>query len=444
MIVFGTNTGWTSAYLLHLLSVESEIPMTSDESSWITIAGLIGCGFGAALISNLPDRIGRKASLLLLDPIILVSIICIAFVRNVWFLFATRFIIGMGEGAMFTVFPMYVGEIAENDIRDLMNSLTFFYVTSGVILINCLGPFCSIFTSSMICAAIPVLHFVLFVSMPESPYYYVKKNNFDEATKSLMKLKGKSDVTKDLEVIKEGIEKEGNASKSRFVDLIAIKSNRKASSVFFILILASRICGKTPIVMYTTIIFEESGSSINSSLSAVIYNTVEIIVMLVVVSFVIRSFGKKVLMIVSTIGVVLTTFLFALYFQLKYMHVEVVKNFTSSPLVLLIIYNISYSSGLTYGPYTYLSELFPTNIKAKATCLAEIVTIIIGAFVTKLFHFTFDYFGTLAVPFFFFAAATATCLVFIIKIAPELSGESLENIQDILNKPKKNIRIAPA
>lgn len=190
--------------------------------------------------------------------------------------------------------------------------------------------------------------------------------------------------------------------------------------------------------MYTTLIFETSGSSIDSSVCSIIYNSVELVVVLITVLFIVNRAGKRMLVLISTAGTIVTTLLFAVYFfLLQDMKIDFMRYFAWLPLTLLITYNIFYSIGLAFGPYTYLSELFPLNIKSKATCMGEVVTVIMGAVTSKFFQSSFEFFGSMAIPFLSFSITTFVCLVFMIKIVPEINGKTLQEIQDIMNRTEK-------
>lgn len=439
----GVNGGWSSPYVPYLLSKVSPITVTPNEVSWCAISPLGGCLTGAFVGATLVDRLGRKMSLLLLAPVTFICFLGMAFTTHLWHLTVLRFIIGITDGAIYTVLPMYVGEIVEPEMRVFLSSSICYIYILGTLLINIIGPFLDIFTSSLIVSLFPAFHFLTFLYMPESPYYYVKNEKYNEAKKSLMILKGISDVDEELRGLKEVIEMENKMSnKPKLSDLYKIPSNRKACLIYLILIFINKASGKVPIMLHTTTIFQESGSTIDSTLSVIIYNSVELLIVIFVTLFVTKKFGKRLLMIISALGCSLSLFALASYFLIKYFNLHLLKHLNWLPITSLVSYNILFSFGLGFGPMSYLSELFPMNVKANASSVAQIISIAFGSFFAEVFQISHRVFG-IHIPFFLFAFISAVGAIFICRIVPETRGKTLVEIQNILvqssNVPQKEV-----
>lgn len=378
------------------------------------------------------DRLGRKVSLLVLAPVTFSCFLGMAFATHIWCLSVLRFIIGITDGAIYTVLPMYVGEIVEPEIRVFLSSSICYIYIVGTLLINIIGPFLDIFTTSLIVSFFPAFHFFTFLFMPESPYYYVKKKKYKEAKKSLKSLSGLSYTDEELRSLREAIEMENEISvKPKFSDLYSIPSNRKACFIYLILIFINKASGKVPIMLHTTTIFQESGSTIDSTLSVIIYNSVELLVVIFVTLFVTKKFGKRLLMIISALGCSLSLFALASYFLLKYLNLDLLKYLNWLPITCLVSYNVLFSFGLGFGPMSYLSELFPMNVKANASSAAQFISIAFGTFFAEVFQITYTNFG-IYIPFFLFASISGVGAIFIYSIVPETRGKTLEEIQNIL------------
>ncbi|XP_063930342.1 facilitated trehalose transporter Tret1-like [Zophobas morio] len=430
IITSGINLGWTSPYLPQLLSTNSSIPTSSDEGSWCAVMPLLGSPVGALLAAILGDVIGRKNTTLLMTPIIFLSFIWIAFADSIWVISAIRFVIGATEGALYTVLPMYIGEIADPEIRGLLASTPTIAGIAGTLFINIIGQMYSIFTSSIICAFVPLIHFAAFILMPESPYYYIKKHRLDEAKQSLVVLRGTDNVQDEFDTLCKAVSRQEQSKKARVTDLFTVASNRKACMIYVIICLTNKFSGKNPCLFYTTMIFEEAGSRISSDLSTIIYCSVELVATLVAI-FVVDKFGKKPLMIVSTVGCSVSVFFLAAYFYVKDWYPHVVESIDWLPITSLVAYNVLFSIGLAFGAVSVLSELFPTSVKAVALGTADTFSVSMGAIASKLFQITKDEFG-MYVPFWFFSVCTGVGLIFIVKFVPETKGKTLEEIQQYL------------
>lgn len=313
--------------------------------------------------------------MLLLAPVTSIGFVGIAFVKYIWHLTALRTIIGVTDGAMFTILPMYIGEIVDPDIREFLSSSTCYLFIMGTLLITSIGPIMSIFASSLLVSIIPAIHFILMLMAPETPYYYVKIGEYELAKESIRKLKGEDDISS-LADLKEFVIKSNElVTDSKFVNLFTFSSYRKSSLIYFILIFTNRMSGKTPIMMFTSTIFLESGSTINATLSAIIYNVVELIVVCVFTSFFVDRFGSRYLSLISSSGCFVSILLLAVYFCLKETGSSIVSSLNWLPILSLVSYNIMFSIGIGFTPTTYLTELFPMNIKSNAMCLAQIFTV---------------------------------------------------------------------
>ena len=117
MLISGMHFGWSSPSLPKLLSNTSSIPITNSQSSWIASISLLGDLVGAPMSATLADTFGRKTTILFAAVPYAVAWILIAMAKNVHFLLIARFICGIGDGISFTIAPMFIGEIADNDIR---------------------------------------------------------------------------------------------------------------------------------------------------------------------------------------------------------------------------------------------------------------------------------------------------------------------------------------
>lgn len=428
----GINLGWTSPYLPKLMSNSSLIPTTSDEGSWCAVAPLLGSPAGAIIAAFLADKIGRKNTTLVMAPIVCISFVGIAFADSIWTISGIRFIIGATEGGLYTTLPMYIGEISDPKIRGFLTSTIAIFAITGTLFINVIGSIFTIFASSLICAFIPLIHMICFSVMPESPYYYIKKSNFVEAKRSLKILRGTSDVDNEMESLCKAVVRQERSEKPGLFDLFTVSSNRKACYIFLILCLTNKFSGKNPCLFYTETIFKEAGSSIDANLSVIIYCTVELLAVAITTYFIVDRFGKRLLMITSTAGCAVAVFAISVHFFLINYQFDIVDSLYWLPITALVSYNIFFSIGLSYGPVAVLSEIFPTNVKAKALCIADSFSVMMGVVVSKFFQIAMDEFNTMWIPFFFFSMCSMLGLIFVIKYVPETKGKTLEEIQQYL------------
>ncbi|XP_017770169.1 PREDICTED: facilitated trehalose transporter Tret1-2 homolog isoform X2 [Nicrophorus vespilloides] len=424
----GVNIGWTSPYLPYLVDPEkSHIPTTTNEGLWCAVMPLIGGPFGAFVAALIVDKIGRKSILLALSPIVAVCFCVIAFAKTILVISLARLVIGVTEGALYTVLPIYLGEVADPATRGLICASFPVTAALGTIFINVIGPVLSIQESSLICIAIPLIHFITFMWMPKSPYYEIKRNNFESAKKNLKRLRGRTDVDKEFEEISAAVARQESASDTRFKDILAVPSNRKGLVIYFILSCTNKFSGKNPMMFYTTIIFNEADGFLSPTTSVIIFYIMGLVAT-VIALLVIDKFGRRPLLLFSAVGCAFALASQAFYFTAQTYIPSIVTQITWLPLVSLIGYNMIFSIGLSFGPVLLLSELFPTTVKAKALCVADSVSALLGLTSSKFFQETSDAYGML-VPFWTFSLCAGIGSILIYKYVIETKGKTLEQIQ---------------
>lgn len=175
----GMTLAWTSSAGDDGKNLESlyDIHISKDEFSWISSLVAIGSAVICIPIGILTDMIGRKYSMLLMVVPFTIGWLLIIFAKSVIMFYIGRFITGLSGGAFCVAAPIYTAEIAENEIRGTLGSYFQLLLTTGILLSYILGTFVNMRILSIISALVPLIFFVVFMFMPESPSYYLKKGN---------------------------------------------------------------------------------------------------------------------------------------------------------------------------------------------------------------------------------------------------------------------------
>lgn len=434
IICCGMHFGWPSPSLPQLLDANSTIPITSEQGSWLAAMPCIGAPVGDLIAAYIADKIGRKYSMLITSPMYIASWLLVAFSPSVLIFGLARFIAGAADGIAFTAFPMYLGEISDSKIRGILGSSIQVSMTTGMLLVNSIGLYLNITLTAIIALAFPILHFITFWFMPESPYYLLMRNNTDEAKRSLRIFNGTDDIDMKLKNVDQAV-KEDLENTTSIWSLFTLKSNRKAMFITFGLRGFQQFIGAYAITFYAKMIFDEAGDKVSASTATIVYFLVQVLVA-IVASFLSDSLGRRPLLIISIIGSGITLAVEGLYF---YFEGKIdMSSYHYVPLLALISYVVIYNIGMGCVPIIILGELFPPNVKAFALCLCDIFFDIVVTFMSKFFQFMKDDFG-MHVPFFAFTVFCGIGLVFVVLCVPETKGKTLEEIQILLKgKSRKN------
>lgn len=248
--------------------------------------------------------------------------------------------------------------------------------------------------------AVPLL--CLIYLCPESPRWYMKKNNYPKAWDSLVKLRNHPiQAARDIYSIHAVLEIEreiiGQSTYSkRFVELFTIPRVRRATLAAFTVMIAQQMCGINIIAFYSSTIFEESGATQYQALTfSLIFGAINFIFAFPAL-WTIDTFGRRSLrefqlilqcgsfdkFLTFTIWVVLFTFPQMTWTLLAAGLCTLIPNTesmqtTRTALVALFVYMFAafYSPGEGPVPFTYSAEVFPLSHReigmgfAVATCL---------------------------------------------------------------------------
>lgn len=427
------HAGWPSPSLHQLLSENSTLPITNEEGSWLAIMPLIGAGVGSLIAAATIDILGRKKTVIFTAFPFFAAWIMVAYAKSMAVLVVGRLLAGAADGVTFTAVPMYLGEIAEPKIRGMLGSSCSATFIFGIFLINAMGSYLSITVTALLSSLVPIALLLSFIWMPESPYYLLMRGNIDAAKKSLQTFRGLKEIDTELNRIDAAV-KEQMHNSGKFIDLFKVSSNRKALFIVLGLRAAQQFSGTMAITFYAKTIFSESGN-ISATTATMLYFSIQLCLS-IISSIIVDKSGRRPLLIISMIGAAISLLIEGIYFYIAKCTSIDTSNFSFVQAAALVGFVIMFSLGMQTIPILMLCELFPTNVKAFALCLADIYFCINASIVSKFFQIMKDNFG-MHVPFFVFTACCVLGLVFIILYVPETKGKTLEDIQNQLRNRKK-------
>ncbi|CAG9856814.1 unnamed protein product [Phyllotreta striolata] len=433
----GSVFSWTSPALPKLLSSDPSInplgrPITTLEESLLTILQNIGAIIGSITAGFAAEYLGRKRTLVMYSTTFIVSNLVFIFARHINFYLFARVLIGIGAGSVLTLVSSYTTEISEDSNRGRVGSASGILANCGHLISFGVGPFVSIPVFSCIQLAL-VLAFLCFFApfVPESPYYYLAKNDDENALKSLGKFRTTSDNYKELLYIKEVISKR-RSEKVSWKNLTQ-PPTRNGLIVGTGLLLLQGLTGIPVVIFYLQTILEASGTSIPSEYGSLAIGVVQLSTT-IISGMLIDRVGRKILLYISSAGCSVSLLFLATYFLLKDQHYNLEAVFWL-PLASLANYFIMYYIGFGPIPWAMIGDLFPTNVKSMCVSIAGTICHINGLFIIGSFPIARETFGMTGI-FYVYGGFVAVAGLFVWKLVPETKGKSLEDIQISLSKNK--------
>jgi MFS family permease len=183
-----------------------------------------------------------------------------------------------------------------------------------------------------------------------------------------------------------------------------------------------QLTGINAVLYYLNDIFALAGAShVSANLQAVAVGATNLVATLAAMSIIDR-FGRKKLLLIGTVGLIacLTAIGYVFY--------------TRQHLDLLVWLLMSFIAcfAISHGAvvWVYISEVFPTNLRARGQSLGSSSHWIANAVISLVFPLLAKQSGWL--PFFFFAAAMVVDFFLVFFFYPETANVTLEDMQHAL------------
>ncbi|XP_076749707.1 facilitated trehalose transporter Tret1 [Xylocopa sonorina] len=424
----GLTLGWTSSAGENGIELKNlyHIEISAVEFSWISSLAAVGCAIICILIGILADIIGRKYSMLLMAVPFTIGWLLIILAKSVTMFYIGRFMTGLGTGAFSVLGPIYIAEIAENQIRGALGSYIQILTTIGIFISYVFGNIVDMRILSIISGIIPLIFVAVFVFMPETPIYYLKKGDEESARKSLTRLRGAHyNIENELQSHKNALEENSKTAVS-FWAAIKSKAVLKSLVIGFGLMIFQQLSGVNVVIFYTNSIFEQVGSTLESGHSTMIVGAMQVIAASASGLIVDRA-GRRILLLLSAIFMCLTTCILGVYFYLSRIKTDV-SSIGWLPLVAICIFIIMFNMGFGPIPWTMMGEIFSPEVKGVAASSASLLNWILVFIVTKFFSDLSIAIG-IDVTFWLFAVICLIGAFFVYILVPETKGKSLEAIQ---------------
>ncbi|XP_067009359.2 uncharacterized protein [Anabrus simplex] len=251
---------------------------SANESAVLVMSMLtLGAIHGAFPASFLADIVGRKVLLLLVAGLFWISgVLLIIASRAAWLVYMSHFLAGFATGCASVIIPLYNEEIAETNVRGRIGVMYGMNFCGGVLLSCLMQVIFPNFNVPVLHFLLPVLFFMTFLWMPESPVFLVARGKHKKAQQSLQWLRtSKShplyDIGAEIHTIETFLENTRFKKMSKYYveesGNMLCCGTRKGSNILIvcILMLFRPICGAFALISYRETFFEPAGLSIGAT-----------------------------------------------------------------------------------------------------------------------------------------------------------------------------------
>ena len=416
--------GFDTAVISGVESSIQELWALDKFAHGFTVASaLIGTVLGSLIAGRPAEKYGRKKILQAIGLLYLLTSLGTA-LTNSWELFVLfRFLGGIGVGASSVIGPMYISEISPAHSRGRLVALFQFNIVSGI-LIAFLSNYLLFGVSDeawrwmLGIQAVPsLLFFVMVFFVPESPRWLVKNRQSAEAQKVLTSI-GETDSVRALRNIEDSLYSEGTVKESVF-------NGKYNKPVMYVIALAmfNQLSGINAIMYYAPRIFEMTGLARDTALlQAVSIGVTNMVFTLLAIS-VIDRFGRKTLLIIGSVGMVIALGLVTWTFY--------TRDFGGYDVMFYLVAFIAFfafSQGAVI--WVFMAEIFPNKVREQGQTLGSFTHWIMAVIISWIFPIIAE--SSDSGGFYSFLLFTIMMFlhgIFAWKVIPETKGKSLEGIQ---------------
>ncbi|NBC58091.1 MAG: sugar porter family MFS transporter [Bacteroidetes bacterium] len=442
-LLFGYDTGVINGAQFFL---SKYFELDPGMKGWVVASALLGCLVGAISSGFFNTLFGRKYTLILSAILFTLSAwgsgMPSFLPESVSLLVVFRIIGGIGIGLASMSAPVYIAEIAPSKQRGILVSFYQLAIVVGFFVVFLVTYFIGkdlteaqniqfgwrqMFWSELIPCALFL--FALFF-VPKSPRWLYLQGRDIEALKTLTKIHGEMVAIDEQREIKKSIEKNQNQTK---------KVNYFSKTILGIIVIGTvfsmlqQFTGINAVLYYGADIFEKAlGFGKDDVLAQQILLAGVNLVFTFVAMFSVDRFGRKPLVIIGSIGMIIGFLL--LGFSLKNDAVGLVS------LIGVLLFIASFAMSMGPVVWVVLSEMFPNRIRSVAMSVAVAAQWGSNYIVSQSFPVVMESelndspFWNGSLPYFIFIGFMIILIVFIIKFIPETKGKSLEELEEIWEK----------
>ncbi|MBI5387232.1 MAG: sugar porter family MFS transporter [Verrucomicrobia bacterium] len=404
-----------------------EFALTGFTLGFTVASALIGTIVGSIAVGKPADALGRRGALIALAVLFFISALGCGMALGWGMFIAFRFIGGLAVGGASVVSPMYIAEIAPAKYRGRLVAIQQFNIVLGILLAYLSNYIIgSLHLGANECRwmfgvmAVPSAAFFLLLFLtPQSPRWLIARGRVEEARGVLARCgTDTGSVEEEIKEIQASLDLTHHTLEEPFYCRKYLKPILLAVAIAMF----NQLSGINALIYYTAHIFKMAGyGQTDALLQSVLIGFTNLVFTMAAMA-VIDHFGRKKLMLVGSIGYILSLGTAAYSFYTN----------TGGKLLLasLVVFIASHAFGQGAVIWVFISEVFPNRVRARGLALGCFTHWVMAAAISWTFPMIAAKSG--GHTFAFYALCCVGQLLWVLLLMPETKGISLEKIQQKL------------
>jgi len=390
---------------------------------WGTVVGALSGGIPT-------QKYGRKKVLFWIGILFSISALGSAFAQDPYVFSFFRFLGGLGIGVSSVAAPTYISEISTPATRGRLGALYQFNIVFGIFIaflsnyfLKGLGGVNDWRWMLGVVALPSLIYTVMVTGIPESPRWLIaRKSDMAGAKKVFLKL-GVTNADEVVSSINASIQHEASAGHtSGFFS----SKYKRILWLGFMIAFFNQWSGINFILYYAPEILERAGLAAKESLSNSIAIGGTNLVFTFVGLYLIDKAGRKILLIIGSIGYIMSLAMVAWSF---YSHAS-----SGVLMIFLLLFIAAHAIGQGAVIWVFISEIFPNKVRAMGQSFGAGTHWVFAALITLITPVFLDkdngIFKDNPWPIFaFFAFMMVLQLMWVLTKVPETKGVSLEQLE---------------
>lgn len=322
---------------------------------------------------------------------------------------------------------LYIAEISRPEERDIFMTFALLFITLGELIVYTLGYVLNWKTIAMILFIYSEFIFFLLFLIPESFIWYMIKKRKPEAIAALLWFR-RSTVITNVEIREMEKKLEKIDERTKFLDNFFDPAVWKPLLIMIGFSVFQQQVGYNIIVFYAVDFFTSLGSTYDGIILSMIFAALSVVSNLLLIVL-INKYNKKILMIVSGLGMTVSMVIGAICLS--------IPNISRTIAVFSVFSYVLFSMGMLSIPIMIISEIFPSKIRGNMSAIVLAILYLMTFLNLKFYPFLNNWLKVNGL-FWYFAVFSLITVIFVLLFFPKTKNRSLFDIEEEFRTNIKN------